>query len=115
MSSDKTPEEKMLRYAVSSGKGFFDAEDTEAACRWAIAEIDRLRADHARFVSDSGSTVPLAEEWPDGTIHDYRCNGECPRCQGADACGMVGMSCYDCTGECAKKTGARLDGTVPHA
>lgn len=54
------------------------------------------------------SVVPLAERWDDGTLHDYRCNGECPRCAGADACGMVGMSCYDCTGECARKTGAVL-------
>lgn len=34
----------MLRYAVSSGRGFFDAEETEVACRWAVVEIDRLRA-----------------------------------------------------------------------
>lgn len=41
-SGSTTPEE-MLRFAVSSGDGFFDAKSCEAACRWAVDEIDRLR------------------------------------------------------------------------
>ena len=49
---------------------------------------------------------PLAERWPDGSVHDYRCQGECVRCWGADACGMVGQSCIPCTGSCVERTGA---------
>lgn len=40
---DPHPPERLLRFAVSSGNGFFDAESTEAACRWAVEEIDGLR------------------------------------------------------------------------
>lgn len=50
----------------------------------------------------------LAERHDDGTVHDYRCSGECTTCWGADACGMVGMTCHPCAGECARKTGAVL-------
>ena len=56
-----------------------------------------------------GLTVrPIAERWPDGSVHDHRCQGECVRCWGADACGMVGQSCIPCTGSCVEKTGAVL-------
>lgn len=53
-----TPEE-MLRFAVFSGNGFFDAEGCEAACRWAVTEIDRLRAE----VENQAAVLRNHETW----------------------------------------------------
>ena len=50
---------------------------------------------------------PLAERWADGSLHDFRCQGDCMVCWGADACGLVGHSCIPCGG-CADVTGAVL-------
>ena len=36
-------EEDLLRRAVESGAGFDSATDTERACRWALAEVERQR------------------------------------------------------------------------
>jgi hypothetical protein len=40
-------------------------------------------------------TPPGDPRWD---YHDMRCMGECEKCWGADACGLVGHSCIPCTG-----------------
>jgi len=37
-------EHEALREAVESGQGFRDAAETESVARWALAEIERLKA-----------------------------------------------------------------------
>lgn len=41
---DRSSMEDALRHAVESGQGFYSAAETEQASRWALAEVDRLRA-----------------------------------------------------------------------
>jgi hypothetical protein len=56
--------ETALRAAVTSGRGFDDAAQTEAACRWALAEIDRLRdaiASHANTLDLDALGTPQGD------------------------------------------------------
>lgn len=53
--SGTTPEEA-LRHAVDSGLGFYDAAACESASRWAVNEIDRLRAEND-VLSEAVSTI----------------------------------------------------------
>jgi hypothetical protein len=77
---------------------------------YAADALDALLSGFVVIPKDAPAVVrPLAERWPDGTVHDYRCQGDCVRCWGAGACYVAtGQRCIPCTGSCVERTGAVL-------